>query len=394
MQLRRLILFIFQFATIGLAAAFVIVILNPEILQKKRPVVEIKQHTPTALEKSASHGHATTTAPFSYSAAVKQTAPAVVNIYTAKVIERKASSPEDIIRHFFNGTRPETEPKVENSLGSGVIMTAQGHVITNYHVIADAREIQVMLSDGRSARATVVGNDPETDLAILKISMDNLPSVTLGNSSALEVGDVVLAIGNPFGVGQTVTQGIISATGRRRLGLNTFENFIQTDAAINPGNSGGALINPRGELIGINSAIFSKTGGSQGIGFAIPVNLARDVMTQIIEKGHVVRGWLGIRMTDLTPALAKRLGFKMATGVVVTALFEGGPALAAGLQPGDVLMRVNGQKIYDSRSILDLVARQKPGTQIRIEGLREGKQFDIKVNVAQRPVVTYQNIRR
>jgi serine protease DegS len=394
MQLRNKILFILQFATLGLAAAFIIIILNPDILQKQRPVVEIKQLTPNGVEKTVSHGHAT--APFSYSAAVKQAAPAVVNVYTAKVLEKKTESPEDIIRHFFNGTAPNNKPRIETSLGSGVIMTGQGHVITNYHVIADASEIQVMLSDGRSAKATLVGNDPETDLAILKINLENLPSITLGNSGALEVGDVVLAIGNPFGVGQTVTQGIISATGRKRLGLNTFENFIQTDAAINPGNSGGALINPRGEMIGINSAIFSKSGGSQGIGFAIPVNLARDVMTQIIENGHVVRGWLGIRMTDLTPALAKKLGYElpMPTGVVITALFEDSPALIAGLKPGDLLLSVNGEKVYDTRSILDLVSRQKPGTRIRIQGLHEGKAFDVEVQVAQRPVVTYRNIRR
>jgi len=389
-NLKKLILFLFQFITIGLAAAFVILILRPEMIQNIRPKVEILQHAPTQVEHTVSH--ATNTAPFSYAAAVKQTSASVVNIYTSKVVSRRPSA-EDLLRHYFEGTEPDRS-KLETSLGSGVIMTSQGHIITNNHVISGAQEIQVLLTDGRSGEAKVVGTDPETDLAILQVKMGNLPSITLGDSDKLEVGDITLAIGNPFGVGQTVTQGIVSATGRRRLGLNTFENFIQTDAAINPGNSGGSLINPRGELIGINSAIFSKSGGSQGIGFAIPVNLARDIMTQIIEKGHVVRGWLGVRLRNLPEELAAKLKIKNQGAVIITGLFEEGPAIKAGLQPGDILFTINGETIYDVRSLLDAIARLKPGTTIKLEGQRSDRKFDAEVDISQRPVVTYRNLRR
>ena len=389
-NLKKLILFLFQFITIGLAAAFVILILRPEMIQNIRPKVEILQHAPTQVEHAVSH--ATSTAPFSYAAAVKQTSASVVNIYTSKVVSRRPSA-EDLLRHYFEGTEPDRS-KLETSLGSGVIMTSQGHIITNNHVISGAQEIQVLLTDGRSGEATVVGTDPETDLAILQVKMGNLPSITLGDSDKLEVGDITLAIGNPFGVGQTVTQGIVSATGRRRLGLNTFENFIQTDAAINPGNSGGSLINPRGELIGINSAIFSKSGGSQGIGFAIPVNLARDIMTQIIEKGHVVRGWLGVRLRNLPEELAAKLKIKNQGAVIITGLFEEGPAIKAGLQPGDILFTINGETIYDVRSLLDAIARLKPGSSIKLEGQRNDRKFDAEVDISQRPVVTYRNLRR
>ncbi len=389
-QFTKFALFLFQFVAIGLAAAFIILILKPDLLNNIRPKVEIRQHTPTEAEHAVTHTNYT--APFSYATAVKQAAPSVVNIYTAKVVERKPSA-EDLFRYYFNGTAPESS-RVETSLGSGVIMTSQGHIITNNHVISGATEIQVLLNDGRNASAKVVGTDPETDLAILKTDLDKPPVITIGGSDSLQVGDVVLAIGNPYGVGQTVTQGIISATGRKRLGLNTFENFIQTDAAINPGNSGGALINPRGELIGINSAIFSKSGGSQGIGFAIPVNLARRVMTEIIEKGHVVRGWLGVRLRDLPAEIAQSLNLSTAGGVIITGLFEDGPALSSGLQAGDILLRVNDQPIFDVRSLLDAVAIQQPGTTVTLDGQREERKFSVEVEVAQRPAVTYRNLRR
>lgn len=389
-EVKKIVLFVFQFATIGLAAAFVILILKPDLIQSIRPKVEIRQNIPAPAAQPVSTSSA---APFSYASAVQQAAPAVVSIFTAKVVKRKPTA-EDLLQHLFNGTDPDNLSSVETNLGSGVIMTEQGHIITNNHVITEASEIQVMLSDGRSAEARLVGSDPETDLAILQIKMDKLPSITVGDSSSLQVGDVVLAIGNPYGVGQTVTQGIVSATGRKRLGLNTFENFIQTDAAINPGNSGGSLINPRGELIGINSAIFSRSGGSQGIGFAIPINLARDVMTQIIERGHVVRGWLGISLRNIPPELADSLGLPVASGVVITGLFEDSPALNSGLEPGDILLSINNQKIFDVRSTLDQVARQMPGTRIRVSGIRAGKVFEADVMVAQRPVMTMQNIKR
>jgi serine protease DegS len=389
-QFTKFVLFLFQFMTIGLAAAFVILLLKPELLNNVRPKVEIRQHAPTEAEHAVTHTNYT--APFSYATAVKQAAPSVVNIYTSKVVARKPST-EDLLRHYFNGTTPESSA-VETSLGSGVIMTAQGHIITNNHVITGATEIQILLNDGRNARAKIVGTDPETDLAILKTDLDNLPVITVGGSDKLQVGDVVLAIGNPYGVGQTVTQGIISATDRKRLGLNTFENFIQTDAAINPGNSGGALINPRGDLIGINSAIFSKSGGSQGIGFAIPVNLARKVMTEIIEKGHVVRGWLGVRLRDLPEDIARGLNLPIPGGVIITGLFEDGPALNSGLQAGDILLMINKQPIYDVRNLLDAVAKQQPGSIIKLEGQRDKRKFTAEIEVTQRPVMTYRNLRR
>jgi len=389
-KIKRFIFFVSQFVTIGLAAAFVILILRPELIQNIRPKVEIRQHATTTTEQEVTHSQ--TNAPFSYATAVKQASPSVVNIFTAKVVSRQPSS-SDLLRHYFNGTKPK-KSRIETSLGSGVIMTPQGHIITNNHVISGAAEIQVLLSDGRNALAKVVGTDPETDLAILKINLDNLPSITITDSDDLQVGDVVLAIGNPFGVGQTVTQGIVSATGRKRLGLNTFENFIQTDAAINPGNSGGALINPRGELIAINSAIFSKSGGSQGIGFAIPINLVRDVMTQIIEKGHVIRGWLGVRLRNIPVDLARSLSIPSPGGVLITGLLEEGPALAAGLEPGDILLSINDQTIYDVRTLLDEIAKQKPGNVIHLKGQREKKKFTLDVAVAQRPMMTYRNLRR
>ena len=311
-----------------------------------------------------------------------------MNIYTTKLMEQNQVPDHPLTQRFFRDFYPETtRNKVETSLGSGVIFSPQGYILTNHHVIVNASEIQVMLHDGRSVSAQLVGSDPETDLAVLKISLQNLPSITIGDSQSVRVGDVVLAIGNPYGVGQTVTQGIISATGRNRVGLNTFENFIQTDAAINPGNSGGSLINPYGELIGINSAIFSRSGGSQGIGFAIPANLAWMVMTNIIEHGHVIRGWLGVRLGELTPKLVEALQLKSLYGVVVTGVIKNSPALAAGLQPGDVLLKINNQPVLDMRSILDLISQQQPGTQISIEGIRNTKPFTIETTVNQRPVI-------
>jgi len=389
-KIKAFILFIFQFATIGLAAAFVVMFLKPELLSNFRPVVEIKQNPPAPISPVSTSTR--TNAPFSYADAVKLASPAVVNIYSAKLVSKKPST-EDLLQYYFNGTTPKSS-KLETSLGSGVIMTTAGHIITNNHVVSGAQEIQVLLTDGRNARAKVIGTDPETDLAILKIDLKNLPVITVGNSAQLEVGDVVLAIGNPFGVGQTVTQGIISATGRKRLGLNTFENFIQTDAAINPGNSGGGLINPRGELVGINSAIFSKSGGSQGIGFTIPVNLAQHIMTQLIEKGIVVRGWLGVRLSDIPVELARKLDIPSPGGVIITGIFEDGPAHKAGLLPGDILFTINNNKILDVRNLLDTVAKQKPGTAVQLEGTRKKRRFTAEMNVVQRPVVTYSHLKR
>ncbi len=274
----------------------------------------------------------------------------------------------------------------QTSLGSGVIMNAQGYVLTNYHVIENADEIEVFLADGNTVSANALGADPETDLAVLTITAENLPKVVISDTSKLEVGDVVLAIGNPFGFGQTVTQGIISATGRDRLGINTFENFIQTDAAINPGNSGGALINAYGELVGINTAIFSKSGGSQGIGFAIPIGLASDVMSQIIEHGRVIRGWLGLELQNLSPQLAESFGLNDHTGVLVAGVVRQSPAYQAGVRPGDIILNFDDKAIHDAKTIQNYIASNKPNTEVYISGLRRGKKFELQAKIAQRPV--------
>jgi len=254
-------------------------------------------------------------------------------------------------------------------------------------VVAAADEIEVLLSDGRSAPAKFVGSDPETDLAVIRVDLKNLPSITFGNAVKAEVGDVVLAIGNPFGVGQTVTMGIISALGRTHLGINTFENFIQTDAPINPGNSGGALVDIHGDLIGVNSAIFSKSGGSQGIGFAIPENLAQQVMQQIIQHGEVTRGWLGVSMRDMNPETAQTFNLPNVSGTLVVGVLRNGPADRAGIQPGDILLGVNGTTLPDSTALLGHVAQLSPGTQAQVTVLRKNKESKVKVTIAKRPPV-------
>ena len=366
----------------GIALAIAAVLLFPELIQPPRPVVELK----TSEATDATPVQAVE----SYADAVDLAAPAVVNIYTAKRVSQ-AGNPllnDPLFRHFFGQPGNEPPAQVQNSLGSGVIVSTQGYILTNNHVVESADEIQVMLADGRSVAAQVVGSDPDTDLAVLSIALPDLPSLTLGDSKRLRVGDVVLAIGNPFGVGQTVTQGIVSATGRSQLGINVFEDFIQTDAAINPGNSGGALINPRGELIGINTAIFSQSGGSQGIGFAIPISLVRDVLQQIIEKGQVVRGWLGIETRDLTATLASSLGLNSTNGVLVAGVLRGGPADAAGLRPGDVLTAIDGAGIDSAYTGLKLIASHAPGSSVKLDGMREGRAFTTEARIGQRPART------
>ena len=325
--------------------------------------------------------------PVSYADAVQRAAPAVVNVHTAKVITRKVHPLLDdpVFQHFFGNRIGQSRREIQTSLGSGVLISKQGYVLTNNHVIDGADEIQVLLADGRSMQATVVGADADTDIAVLHIKADNLPAIVIGNSKRLRVGDVALAIGNPFGVGQTVTFGIISATGRDHLGINAFEEFIQTDAAINPGNSGGALINATGELIGINSAIYSRSGGSQGIGFAIPINLAKGVMTQIIEQGHVVRGWLGIEAQDLTPQLAESFKLDSVHGVLISGVLREGPADKAGLLPGDVVNSINGRDVIDCSAAMKVISEQTPDTVIVLGGVRESKPFYLKVRVQQRP---------
>ncbi|VAX09882.1 Outer membrane stress sensor protease DegS [hydrothermal vent metagenome] len=386
MRITKSIQFIFQFTTIGLALAFVLLYLFPTLLpdfntpsgENGNPVVEFKQSNP---------GRHTNTGPVSYADAVERAAPAVVNVYTRKIIT-EGSHPfanDPIFRYFFGDGARRPRQRTESSLGSGVIVSPDGYILTNNHVVAAADEIQVALKNGQTANARLVGADPETDLAVLKIELGDLPAITLSNSSKLRVGDVVLAIGNPFGVGQTVTSGIISATGRNMLGINTFENFIQTDAAINPGNSGGALITAHGELIGINTAIFSKSGGSQGIGFAIPMSLAKDVMTQIIEHGEVVRGWLGVVIQDLNEELAHSFGLENSDGAILSNIVVAGPADKAGLAIGDVIIWIDDDKIDSVKHALQLISKVRPGSKVRIRGIRQGREFETTAIVGTRP---------
>ncbi|BBP57369.1 MULTISPECIES: Do family serine endopeptidase AlgW [Pseudomonas] len=324
--------------------------------------------------------------PVSYADAVTTAAPAVVNLYTTKVIN-KPSHPlfeDPQFRRFFGDNSPK-QKRMESSLGSGVIMSPEGYILTNNHVTSGADQIVVALKDGRETLARVIGSDPETDLAVLKIDLKNLPAITIGRSDSIRIGDVALAIGNPFGVGQTVTMGIISATGRNQLGLNNYEDFIQTDAAINPGNSGGALVDANGNLTGINTAIFSKSGGSQGIGFAIPVKLAMEVMKSIIEHGQVIRGWLGIEVQPLTQELAESFGLSGRPGIVVAGIFRDGPAQKAGLQLGDVILSIDGEPAGDGRRSMNQVARIKPTDKVTIQVMRNGKELKLTAEIGLRP---------
>ena len=324
--------------------------------------------------------------PVTYADAVVRAAPAVANLYTTKVVNKNAKPlfEDPQFRHFFGNNAPK-QKRMESSLGSGVIMSPEGYLLTNNHVVAGADQIVVALKDGRETLARVIGSDPETDLAVLKINLKNLPSITIGRSDTLRIGDIALAIGNPFGVGQTTTMGIISATGRNQLGLNNYEDFIQTDAAINPGNSGGALVDANGNLTGINTAIFSKSGGSQGIGFAIPINLAMEVMKSIIEHGQVIRGWLGIEVQPLTQELAESFGLSGRPGIVVAGIFRDGPAQKAGLQLGDVILSIDGEPANDGRRSMNQVARIKPSDKITIQVMRNGKELKLTAEVGLRP---------
>ena len=387
MAIRKSILFLLQTLITGLAAAFVYILLvQPELLRNNGRIVEVTETRETKDTQAGTHG-VIAAAPASYADAVALATPAVVNIHTAKTITRHVHPllEDPIFQRFFGKRFSQARKERQTSLGSGVLISRQGYLLTNNHVIDGADEIQVMLADGRSSYASVVGVDVDTDIAVLHIDVQNLPAIVIGTSENLRVGDVTLAIGNPFGVGQTVTLGIISATGRDQLGINAFEEFIQTDAAINPGNSGGALINTRGELIGINSAIYSRSGGSQGIGFAIPINLAKNIMTQIIEQGHVVRGWLGIEAQDMTAKLAESFGLRNAKGVLISGVLRGGPADDAGLLPGDVVTTVNGQVLSGSQQAMKMISDQTPDTIIELGGTRNGDTFALKARVIQRP---------
>jgi len=320
----------------------------------------------------------------SYRDAAGRAMPAVVNILTSKALRRNHPLLRDpLFRKFFN-ERPLRDER-QSSLGSGVIVSPDGYILTNNHVIAAADEIEVVLADGRKAPAKVVGTDPETDLAVIRIAASNLPVIVLGHAEQARVGDVVLAIGNPFGVGQTVTMGIISAVGRNNLHINQFENFIQTDAAINFGNSGGALIDTSGNLIGINTAIYSQTGGSVGIGFAIPVTTAKSVMEAIITSGQVVRGWIGIESQDITPELADSFGLGRQSGAIIAGVVRNGPADRAGMRPGDILLAVQGKLVGDTRQMLALIAQLAPGATAKMTVMRKNRQSTLDVTVGKRP---------
>ena len=380
--------FIYQAITAGLAVAFVIIVLRPDLLTRQS-IVEIKESGPAKITvQSVPEGNPDYTLnTYSFAGAVAQATPAVENIYTTKMTAQRPNPllEEPLFKYFFGDGFSSPRQRLETNLGSGVIISEQGYILTNNHVIEGADEIQVALKDGRHIEATVVGTDPDTDLAVLRVQLPDLPSITIGRSAALQVGDVVLAIGNPFGVGQTVTLGIVSATGRSQLGINTFEDFIQTDAAINPGNSGGALINARGHLVGINTAIFSRSGGSQGIGFAIPVKLAKGVMQQIIERGRVVRGWLGIEIQAITPELAESFGWSQAKGVIIAGILRQGPADQAGLKPGDIITHINGAPVSGNNQVLVLITNTEPGRSIELSLVRRGESLVLTARVEQRP---------
>jgi Do/DeqQ family serine protease len=375
--MRRLWLIFAQATTVAVAALFVISTFRPEWLPSRGGAAIVS--TPTA---------APTAAPttLSYNAAVQRAMPSVVNIFTSKEI-RQPRHPllnDPIFRRFFGEQLPD-EAQRASSLGSGVIVSTSGYVLTNHHVVEAADEIEVALADGKKLLAKVVGNDPETDLAVLRISGDNLPAITFGSAENARVGDVVLAIGNPFGVGQTVTSGIVSALGRTGLGINTFENFIQTDAAINPGNSGGALIDAQGNLIGINTAIFSRSGGSMGIGFAIPVSTAKMVLDQIVKSGTVTRGWIGVEVQEITPPIAESFKLGGTRGALIAGVLRGGPADKAGVKPGDVLTEVEGRPVADPTAMLNLVAALAPGKPANVKLKRNGNEVDATITVGRRP---------
>ncbi len=383
--MRRLWLIFAQAVTVCLAILFVVSVLRPEWVS-----LGARRATPApAAQPPATTPDAAAPAPvLSFAAAVAHAAPAVVNVYTAKHVDVPSLPvPTDPIARDMIGRLPGGTRRHEStSLGSGVIVRA-GYVLTNYHVVEAADAIEVALADGRETAAQVVGADPETDLAVLKLpaQLGETPVATLGSDGNLRVGDIVLAIGNPFGVGQTTTQGIISALGRNRLGLNNYENFIQTDAAINPGNSGGALIDAAGNVVGINTAIYSQTGGSLGIGFAVPIDTARAVMEEIIRTGQVERGWLGIEPQDLTPELARSFRLSNNTGVIIAGVMRDGPAGRGGLRVGDIVRSIDGNDVQNTTSMLAMIALLPPGQEVIVTVLRNGRQMNLKVKIGLRP---------
>jgi len=383
--MRRLWLLFAQTVTVVLALYFVYAALGPE----RAAPVRLQQMGSTerpAVMLEAGPGKAPASASGSYRAAAGRAMPAVVNIVTSKKPKRgKHPLLRDPFFKKFFGDRDGEGEDDESSLGSGVIVSAEGYILTNNHVVEAADDIEVALADGRKAAAKVVGTDPETDLAVIKITLDKLPVIVLGQAEQAQVGDVVLAIGNPFGVGQTVTMGIISALGRNNLHINQFENFIQTDAAINFGNSGGALVDANGNLLGINSAIYSQSGGSVGIGFAIPVSTAKTVMEAIIKSGHMVRGWIGVETQEITPELASSFGLKRQSGAIIAGVVRNGPADKGGIKPGDILLSVDGKPVTDTNGMLNLIAQLVPGGKAKMTILRKSRETTVDVTVGKRP---------
>ena len=382
--MRRLWLIFAQTVTICVAVLFVVKTLKPEWLAQMPSATGSISEVATVVEAPAGselqrHG--------SYADAARKAVPAVVHIFTSQEVKgpRNPFMNDPIFRHFF-GDRFGEQSQRRSGLGSGVVVSPEGYILTNFHVIDGADEIEVGHNDGRKYKARVVGSDPESDLAVLRIPADHkLPVIAFGSSDTLRVGDVVLAIGNPFGVGQTVTSGIVSALGRSHLGINTFENFIQTDAAINPGNSGGALVDTNGHLVGINTAIYSQSGGSMGIGFAIPVSLAKNVMEQIVKTGGVTRGWVGVEVQEITPELAESFKLAGTQGALIAGVMRGSPADKAGIKPGDVLTLVAGKPVKDAQVMLDLIAALEPGTSARFDLKRDGRVVGVDVTIGKRP---------
>jgi len=373
--MKRLWLLFAQTATVLLAGYFVVGTLKPEWLGKSVPGLAAVGFLEAPVKSPGS------VPPGSFRLAAQKASSAVVSINTSKAARKTPQGNDPWFRFFFGDQGGEAQA----GLGSGVIVSATGFVLTNNHVVEGADEIEVILNDSRRAAAKVIGTDPDTDLAVLKIELDKLPVIVMGNSDALQVGDQVLAIGNPFGVGQTVTGGIVSALGRNQLGINTFENFIQTDAAINPGNSGGALVDTSGNLLGINTAIYSRSGGSMGIGFAIPVSTARQVMDGLVRDGQVTRGWIGVEPNELSNELAETFGVRARQGVIITGVLQNGPAAQAGIRPGDVITAVDGKNVANVSELLSTVAGLKPGLASKFSLQRQDDRMKLDVTPGVRP---------
>jgi Do/DeqQ family serine protease len=385
----RLWLIFAQAVTVSVAVLFVVITLKPDWLGgRPAPAVVALQEAAAPDTPAAAEARKVG----SYADAARKALPSVVHIYTSKEVKtpRHPFADDPVFRYFF-GDR-FGGPQRQSGLGSGVIVSTDGYILTNNHVVENMDEIEVATNDGRRLPARIVGLDPETDLAVLQVKVDDkLPAVTFAPTESLRVGDVVLAIGNPFGVGQTVTHGIVSALGRTQLGINTFENFIQTDAAINPGNSGGALTDSAGNLVGINTAIYSRTGGSLGIGFAIPVSIARSVMEQIIRTGSVTRGWIGVEAQEITPELAESFKLPASEGAIIAGVMRGSPADRAGIRPGDVLLAVGGKPVKDPQGMLELIAGLTPGAMTQFRLRRETKELEVSVNIGKRPPMQRNN---